>query len=155
LGCILHQFKDKLNSITKKDGNQQNLMTFVLDKGNAKLGDSLVNFIYSIAKTIVLGKPTGVKVSDSILSESYKTSLWYKTNTLRLSGKKARIADSIEALILFFWIEKDSNLEILIDPLVSELDPNHLQHPREEHGSAVNSFRNLLDHLYQIYFKSL
>ncbi|MFX0172460.1 MAG: ribonuclease III family protein [Candidatus Hodarchaeota archaeon] len=151
----MHQFKEKLYLITKEDGRQQNLMAFVQNKGNAKLGDSLVNFIYSIAKTIVIGKPTGMKVSDSILSEAYKTSLWYKSNTLRLSGKKARIADSVEALILFFWVEKDSNLEILIDPLISQLDPNHLQHPREEHGSAVNSFRNLLDHLYQIYFKSL
>ncbi|MFX0150480.1 MAG: ribonuclease III family protein [Candidatus Hodarchaeota archaeon] len=150
----MHQFKDNLNIITKKNSNQQNLMAFIQDKGNAKLGDSLVNFIYSIAKTIVLGKPTGMKVSDSILSEAYKTSLWYKNNLLRVSGKKSRIADSVEALILFFWIEKDSNLEILIDPLISQLDPTQLQHPREEHISAVNSFRNLLDYLFQIYSNS-
>ncbi|MFX0050544.1 MAG: ribonuclease III family protein [Candidatus Hermodarchaeota archaeon] len=150
----MHQFKDNLNIITKKNSNQQNLMAFIQDKGNAKLGDSLVNFIYSIAKTIVLGKPTGMKVSDSILSEAYKTSLWYKNNLLRVSGKKSRIADSVEALILFFWIEKDSNLEILIEPLISQLDPTQLQHPREEHISAVNSFRNLLDYLFQIYSNS-
>ncbi len=95
-----------------------------------------------------------MKVSDSILSEAYKTSLWHKNNSLGLTGNKARIADSVEALILFFWVEKDLNLEILIGPLISKLDPNRLQHPREEHKSAVNSFQSLLDSLFQIYFKS-
>jgi hypothetical protein len=154
LGCILHQFKEFLYTITTKNADHLNLMTFIQDKGNAKLGDSLVNFIYSVAKTIVSGKPTGTKVSDSILSEAFKTSLWYKNEALKLSGNKGRIADSVEALILFFWVQKDSTLEFLINPLVSQLEPNRLQHPREEHNSAVNSFQKLLDKLFQIYFKS-
>jgi hypothetical protein len=132
-------------------GKDKNLTSYVHNKSNAKLGDALVNFIYSVAKSIVSGIPTGMKVSDSILSEAYKGSLWHKTNTLKLSGKKNRIADAIEALILFFWVYEGLDLKELIEPLESHLDPNRLRHPKEEHSSAVLSFQNLLNFLFQIY----
>lgn len=98
--------------------------------------------------------PTGMKVSDYILSEAYKGSLWHKTNTLKLTGDKGRIADATEALVLYFWIYSDVDLEKLIDPLVTYLDPTRLHHPKEERSTAVLSFRNLLDSLYKLYFES-
>lgn len=128
-----------------------NFTTYIHNKRNAKLGDSLVNFIYSVAKSLVSEMPTGMKVSDSILSEAYKGSLWYKTNTLKLTGKKSRIADVIEALILYFWVHEDLNIEKLIYPLLTELDPDRLHHPKEEHFSAVFSFQRLLDFLFQLH----
>lgn len=134
-------------------GRNKNLRAFIHDKSNAKLGDSLVNFIYSIAKSIATEVPTGMKVSDSILSEAYRDSLWHKTNTLKLTGKKNRVADNIEALFLYFWLHENISLEKLIDPLVTQLEPDRLLHPKEEHSSAVHSFQILLDLLFQFYLE--
>ena len=147
----MQELKKSLQIQNEKVGKDKNLTSYVYNKSNAKLGDALVNFIYSVAKSIVSGIPTGVKVSDSILSKAYKGSLWRKTNTLKLSGKKNRIADAVEALILYFWVHEGLNLKELIEPLESQLDPNRLHHPKEEHLSAVLSFRNLLNVLFQIY----
>lgn len=145
----MQELKKSLQIQNEKVG--KNLSTYVHNKSNAKLGDALVNFIYSVAKSIVSGIPTGIKVSDSILSEAYKGSLWYKTNTLKISGKKSRIADAVEALILFFWVQEGLNLKELIEPLELQLEPNRLRHPKEEHSSAVLSFQDLLNFLFQIY----
>lgn len=147
----MQEFKKSLQIQDKKSGRSNNLTTYVRNKSNAKLGDALVNFIYSVAKSLVSGIPTGMKVSDSILSEAFKGSLWYKTNNLKLSGKKNRIADAVEALILFFWIYKEIDLKKLIEALELKLEPDRLHHPKEEHKSAVLSFQNLLDFLFQTY----
>lgn len=149
----MQELKKTLRILSKNMGRNKNLIAFIHNKSNAKLGDSLVNFMYSIAKSIVSEVPTGMKVSDSILSEAYRGSLWHKTNTLKLTGKKNRIADSIEALFLYFWIHENISLEKLIDPLVTQLEPDRLHHPKEEHISAVHSFQILLDFLLQIYLE--
>ncbi|UCE14619.1 MAG: hypothetical protein JSV04_05415 [Candidatus Heimdallarchaeota archaeon] len=140
-------------SIEKSRGNG-NLEIFIRNKSNAKLGDSLVNFIYSVAKSLVFGIPTGTKVSDSILSEAYKGSLWHKTNALKLTGDKGRIADATEALVLYFWLYSDLDLGKLIDPLISHLDPTRLHHPKEERSTAVLSFINLFNSLFEVFSES-
>jgi hypothetical protein len=147
----VQELKKSLRIQNEKTGRNKNLTTYVHSKSNAKLGDALVNFIYSVAKSLVSGIPTGMKVSDSILSEAFKGSLWHKTNTLKLSGKKNRVADAVEALILFFWVQEGLGLKKLIEPLESQLEPHRLRHPKEEHKSAVLSFQNLLNFLFQIY----
>lgn len=148
----MQELKKSLRDLCKDSTEHHgSLVSFVHDKGNAKLGDSLVNFLYSVAKSLVSKRTTGTKVSDSILTEAYKGSLWFKTKALELTGKKNRIADAIEALILFFWVKGERSLESLIDPLMAELEPERLHHPKEEHFSAVISFRSLLDSLYQSY----
>jgi hypothetical protein len=147
----VQEIKKSLRIQDEKMGSSKNLLTYIQTKSNAKLGDALVNFIYSVAKSLVSGSPTGMKVSDSILSEAFKGSSWYRTKTLKLSGKKDRIADAVEALILFFWVHEGLNLKKMIEPLESQLEPHRLQHPREEHKSAVLSFQTLLNYLFQIY----
>jgi len=147
----VQEIKKSLRIQDEKTGSSKNLLTYVHSKSNAKLGDALVNFIYSVAKSLVSGSPTGMKVSDSILSEAFKGSSWHRTKTLKLSGKKDRIADAVEALILFFWVHEGLGLKKMIEPLESHLEPHRLQHPKEEHKSAVLSFQNLLNYLFQIY----
>ncbi|MFX1285474.1 MAG: ribonuclease III family protein [Promethearchaeota archaeon] len=151
----MQKLKNSLRNFSKKSGKEENLETYIYKKSNAKLGDSLVNFIYSIAKSIVSETTTGTKVSDSILSEAYRRSLWYSTNTLRLKGKKDRIADIIEALILYFWVHKELSLEKLINPLIAQLEPDRLHHPKEEYLSAIMSFQRLLDMLYNHYIEEV
>ncbi|MFX0013666.1 MAG: ribonuclease III family protein [Promethearchaeota archaeon] len=147
----MQKFKKSLRIPTEDTVRKKNLVLYIYNKSNAKLGDSLVNFIYSVAKSLVSEKPTGTKVSDSILLEAYKGSLWCKTDTLKLTGKKNRIADAIEALILFFWVHEDISLEELIESLMDHLQPDRLHHPKEEHSTAVLSFLSLLDQLFRKY----
>ncbi|MFX0207931.1 MAG: ribonuclease III family protein [Candidatus Hodarchaeota archaeon] len=149
----MQKFKKSLQNFGGNRGEKKFLEAYIHKKSNAKLGDSLVNFIYSVAKSIVSEMPTGTKVSDSILSEAYRRSLWYSTNTLKLKGKKDRIADTIEALILYFWVHEELSLEKLINPLITKLEPDRLHHPKEEYYSAVISFQRLLDFLYNFYLE--
>lgn len=141
-------FKTILGKITLSSQEERALTAFILDRGNAKLGDALVNLIYSIAKSLVLKKATGTKVSDSVLSEAYQKSLWREE--LGLRGKKDFVADRVEALILFFWIHRSVSLNTFITPLVSHLKPELLHHPREEHITAVLAFTSLLNALFGI-----
>ena len=147
----MHELKKSLQIQDERMGSSKNLLTYIHSKGNAKLGDALVNFIYSVAKSLASENPTGMKVSDSILSEAFKSSLWHSTKTLKLSGKKDRIADAVEALILFFWVHEGLSLKKMIESLEAQLEPYRLHHPKEEHKSAVLSFQNLLNHFFQIY----
>ncbi len=127
------------------------ISVFIQDKGNAKLGDALVNFIYSIAKSQVLKASTGANVADYVLSESFKQSNWKKRNRLKITGDKGKIADRIEALILYFWIKEEFCFDFFIRCLSSHLEENKLHHPKNERFSAVNAFKFLLDELYNKY----
>ena len=143
-----------LKEISKKPADKHFLSIYINSKGNAKLGDALVNLVYSIAKTLVTTDPTGVKVSDSILAEAYRESLWFKSSIVIIKGNKGRVADAVEALILYFWVHENVSLNNLVIPIKEKLDEKYLHHPREEHKTAVKSFKNLLNSLYTIYQKS-
>jgi hypothetical protein len=145
------ELKKSILKICKSSVDDNKLSTFIFNKDNAKLGDALVNLIYSLAKTVVSGNPTGVKVSDSILSEAYKRSLWRETNKITITGDKGRVADAIEALILYFWVFESLTLNDLVNPITEYLESKNLHHPREEHSSAVISFQNLLNCLFKLY----
>lgn len=143
-----------LKEISKKPADKHLLSIYINSKGNAKLGDALVNLVYSIAKTLVTTDPTGVKVSDSILAEAYRESLWSKSSIVIIKGNKGRVADAIEALILYFWVHENVSLNNLVIPIKEKLDEKYLHHPREEHKTAVKSFKNLLNSLYTTYQKT-
>lgn len=129
----------------------EKISIFIQDKGNAKLGDALVNFIYSIAKSQVLNGSTGAKVADYVLSEAYKQSNWKKKNRLKITGNKGKIADKIEALVLYFWIKEGFSFDFFIECLANRLEEDKLHHPKDEQNSAVDAFKYLLDELYEKY----
>lgn len=91
------------------------LKIILTDKGLAKLGDAYVNFIYSLALTEIEGKPTGIKVSDRILSNAAK-----KSGLKDLLAKRTRrddTANAVEALIVYVWREELMRTEEAIDIL--------------------------------------
>ena len=91
------------------------LKIILTDKGLAKLGDAYVNFIYSLALTEIEGKPTGIKVSDRILSNAAK-----KSGLKDLLAKRTRrddTANAVEALIVYAWREELMRTEEAIDIL--------------------------------------
>ncbi|MFX1250382.1 MAG: ribonuclease III family protein [Promethearchaeota archaeon] len=121
-------------------------------KSSAKLGDSLVNFIFSVSKTLATGRLTGTKVSDQILAEAYRLSVLAKY--LQLKGKKSIVADQIEALFLFAWVNNYLSLEESIKILRSELEQaDDILHPNKEKKYGILAFRQLLDLLTEKMFK--
>lgn len=72
------------------------------DKDLAKLGDEIINFCFSLAKSAFHSKPTGDKVSAKILSEAMKIT---GLRTLaKLRAKAHDIADAGEALIAYAYL---------------------------------------------------
>jgi len=68
----------------------------------ARLGDSFLNFVYSLAMTRWIGEPQGLKVSDRILADVAK-----KTGVRSMLPRRTargEIANSIEALIVQAWL---------------------------------------------------
>ena len=136
-------FRKQLRFQIDEKKPQDSLLAFILTKGNSKLGDALVNFIYSLAKSAVSTQVTGTKVSDFILATAYRSSLWMNNDILKLKGKKGYLADHVEALILYFWVFEFVTLK-----------PEKLHHPREEEQIAVLSFKNLLNELKQKFLEA-
>jgi len=146
--------RKRLRSQNDEQNPQNSLLTFIITKGNSKLGDALVNFIYSLAKSVVSTQATGTKVSDFVLSTAYRSSLWEKNEVLRLKGKKGYLADHVESLVLYFWVFELVSLEEMVEYLTKSLDPEKLHHSREEEQIAVLSFKNLLDELHLRFIES-
>ncbi|AAL80733.1 hypothetical protein PFDSM3638_03055 [Pyrococcus furiosus DSM 3638] len=72
-----------------------------IDKGLAKFGDSLINFLYSLALTEFLGKPTGDRVPNASLAIALD--LTGLSKNLRRVDKHAK-GDYAEALIAKAWL---------------------------------------------------
>ncbi len=146
--------RKQLRSQIDEKKPQNSLPTFIVTKGNSKLGDALVNFIYSLAKSAVSPQATGTKVSDYVLATAYRSSLWGRNEILSLKGKKGYLADHVESLILYFWVFELVSLEEMVEYLMKNLNPEKLHHPREEEHIAVLSFKNLLNELHTRFLKS-
>ena len=76
----------------------------IKDKQIAQLGDSLANFIYSLALSLAKGKCTGTRVPDTVLTNAYHSSA-VKTR-LPVTGKKGRVGDAVEAVLLLSWLHR-------------------------------------------------
>ncbi len=136
--------KDLNNNLTQK--------SIGTDKGLAKIGDSIVNLTYSVAKSIVLTRNsktnknirTGMKVSKTILANALK-----KADMKRFSKSRADahdLADTVEALIAYIWFIEKMTIEDIINILVDSLKEN-LTVRSEEIKNATVAFTNLLIHI--------
>ena len=139
---ILIQFYPLTFPISVSDEKSfQLLLNFVRDKRNSSLGDSLVNFIFSCAKTITNKTVGSEKVSDKILIEAYQ-----KSNlalNLKLTGEKKKLGNYLESVILLMWV-----FELLtIDDLVSRITENLSENKDRfsEDVRAVHAFKRLFD----------
>lgn len=83
--------------------NLDPISDMILDKGLARLGDSYLNFLYSLALSEARGEPTGVRVTDKVLIEVAKATGIKSKLPKRTPG--GRVADSIEALIAYTWLK--------------------------------------------------
>ncbi len=107
------------------------------DKGLSKLGDSLVNFMYSLALSEYLGEPTGERVPNASLAIA-----------LELSGLKGVVpprtdkhgkGDIAEAVIAYAWLEGKISIEegttILMEHFSEDI--THFVRKKEVLGRAL------------------
>jgi len=89
-----------------------------MSKGFAQFGDALLNFAYSLALTETTGKPKGARVPDKTLAEAaVKTRL--RKHLPRRVGR-GDIANGLEALLGYSWLQKNLTIDEIVACLKSE-----------------------------------
>ncbi|MHA1409183.1 MAG: ribonuclease III family protein [Candidatus Odinarchaeia archaeon] len=134
--------KNDLNSLLSGD----NLYKITRDKGLSKLGDSLVNLTYSIAKSISINKITGKKVTGKILSAAINN-----TSFRKFAGKNQdahSLADAVESLIAYTWIKKIISIDEIVDTMVKSIKKN-IELKKEE-KIATLAFTDLLKKIEEL-----
>jgi hypothetical protein len=106
----------------------------------SKVGDPLVNFLYSLALSKVCNRPLGRKVSNKILSEAlFRADLREQVGSRMTSGD---LGDYAEGFIFKAWAEGKITLEEAVEVLSQSLSPNAIGTKR--HEEATSAFENLL-----------
>ena len=110
----------------RKYGSLEELL---LDKDLASLGDSYVNFVYSLAMSQKLKRPVGAKVDNQTLAEAVTRSGLRRFLPHRVDRQTR--GDAAEALLVFAWLDDLLDLNDCTDVLSREDD-------------ATEAFANLL-----------
>lgn len=113
-----------------------------LDGNLAKLGDALVNLIYSLAISEARGKPDGAKVPNKVLSESLSRAGLRSLAPSRLD--KHRLGDIAEAMIAFAWLQNKIEIKEAAQILSDPLSERNFQSRRDALKGAEEGFKNLL-----------
>jgi len=121
----------------------KSLREIAQDKGLAKLGDALVNFIYSLAKSLILGKLDAWKVSDAVLSQALENASLLKLLPKR-SDKHSR-GDAVEALLAYAWIMGIFDIKNAVTLLREEIKQDDFSSKKLEKIAAVRGFKRLLE----------
>jgi hypothetical protein len=82
----------------------------------AKLGDTYINFVYSLAKSLSSGKGVNKRVPSKVLAESLK-----KAGLRRMLPSRTPIhdqADAVEALSMYAWFTKSLPIEEYVEILL-------------------------------------
>jgi len=97
------------------------LAELLLDKDLASLGDSYVNFVYSLAMSQKRGQPTGAKVNNKVLANAVEASGLRGLLPHRVD-RHAR-GNAAEALLVFAWLQDMLEMDDCIEVLNKEADP--------------------------------
>jgi hypothetical protein len=113
------------------------------DKGLAKIGDGLVNFCYSLAKSAVLDEATGEKVRDSVLAHAIRTNPIYHQIGRRTDIGGA--ADAFEAIMAYLWMTNKLSIEEFVEILIQNLEIDSKTSRKKENASAAYAFQIVLE----------
>ncbi len=118
------------------------------DKGLAKLGDSLVNLCYSLAKSQVLGEATGEKVKDRVLANAIRSTSVYSKYGRRTDPGTA--ADAYEAIMAYLWLTGKTAIEEMVASLGNNIEITPETTRKREDEIATLAFQNLLESLMHL-----
>ena len=113
------------------------------DKGLAKVGDGLVNFCYSFAKSLVLGYATGEKVRDSVLARAIRATSVYQHMNRRTDAGRA--GDAYEAIMAYLWMKEKITIADMVSSLSDSLDIDKTTSRKKEGEIAAIAFQNFLE----------
>lgn len=87
----------------------RNLAEVLTDHKLASLGDSYMNFVYSLALSNRKGQPSGVRVKGRVLAEALRRAGLRKHMPSRIT--RHILADAAEALVIYGWLHQHITLE--------------------------------------------
>lgn len=96
------------------------LQELLLDKDLAGLGDSYVNFAYSLAMSQRHGHPMGAKVNNQVLADAVEKSGLRKFLPHRVDRHKR--GNAAEALLVFAWLQELLELDRCVKTLREQAD---------------------------------
>ena len=123
--------------------DHESVESIMNDKGLAKVGDNLVNFIYSLAKSVVLGHTTGEKVRDSVLARAIRATKVYSQISRRTDAGRA--ADAYEAIMAYLWMTGRITIQEAVESLTKTLHIDSKTNRKKEGEVAAQSFQYLLE----------
>jgi hypothetical protein len=115
------------------------------DKGLAQIGDNLVNFYYSLAKSVVLGESSGEKVRDKVLAKAIRATDIY--NYIGRRTDAGRAADAYEAVIAWLWMKDLLDEKWVIQFISEHLDIDKKTNRKQEATISAEVFRLLLEEI--------
>ncbi|HUX99613.1 MAG TPA: ribonuclease III family protein [Candidatus Deferrimicrobium sp.] len=122
--------------------NFSNLREIAINKDLAKLGDNFVNFIYSLAKSCVLGQFSGWKLPDKVLAQALRDAdLRFLIST---KSSAHDLGDAVESLIVYAWVFQKFSLEELTTILYNQLKTGDFSDKKKEERSAIQAFTAVL-----------
>ena len=119
-----------------------NLREILVNKDLAKLGDPFVNFVYSLAKSCVLGTYSGWKIPDKVLAQSLRDANLRSLVSLKASNHD--LGDAVEALIVHEWLFQKISIEEITNILCNQLKNGDFSDRVKESRIAVQGFTSLL-----------
>jgi len=127
---------------------RKTLVTIMRDQDLAKFGDSLTNFLYSLAKTNALDKPVGLRVFDKALAEAiHKTGL---RKVMPSSSSSGDIGDGVEALIGYAYLNDLMTINEMVVKLqdyLATVPKEQLTERKFERTNMAESFIVLVEEL--------
>jgi phosphatidylserine/phosphatidylglycerophosphate/cardiolipin synthase-like enzyme len=134
---------DILQHLNLNELSPQNLNELLLNKALSKFGDALVNFTYSLAKSIVLQMPTGEKVPDKTLGNALRATALRKRLPSRV--KIGTLGDVVEAFLAYMWLTGKLPLQLIVKILVDSLRYEDLSDRKKERRAARDAYISLLE----------
>ena len=119
--------------------NYSSLTEVLLDKDLAKIGDALVNFIFSLTVSNTMKQPQNIRVSSLTLSTALKKSGLRELLPHRIDRHDQ--ANAVEALVMYAWITKIISLSELLQILESEA-----QNPIEAFSKVLLEIIQAINH---------
>jgi hypothetical protein len=138
----MSDFRKKLQELCPSVSTLKEIGTH---KGLAKLGDTITNTIYSLAKSIVTHRLDQRKVNKKILSNALKQAEMKVFTKNRANSHD--MANTVESFIGYMYVEEKWSIEQLAAQLIPPLSNYDILNYKEEIQAGIAAFTILLQNI--------